>query len=711
MQTKHLTSLLLSAALAWLAPGARAAISVTSSGAGPLTFNALPTVADGWSTLTIGTAATTYTTAAGLDGAVNTLNASSITTALGSSATLPPSQNGTARWNSAGLYLQTRPTGNDYLVLMATLQNNAGGDVSTITVSYNWDQKNSNPVSEDIPGHRAFYSLTGAPGTWVLIPEFSVFTTTSTAQTLTATLHLGTWVSGTSLYLLWADDNGPGSTTNPMEGAYTIDDLSITSVVLGGQPPAITRQPAGTNVNEYQTATLSAGASSATSYQWYKNGNAIPNANAAIYVVTNTPGNTCTPTKSWSTPGDSGTYWVVVTGSIAPTAESDHVQVTVNADATAPTLLYAVSTNTSGEFILHLSEALDDSGGAVSAPANWSVLKVSGQGGDLGQPTGVAYNQAARTITLTGPYTGGLADSLTAYRIETLAPMHDLACTQNALPSGSSIGINSFETELVALNHTWRFDDTDQDPAATGGTWSAIDFPDGSWASAAGPFDAKRNANGVAGSNCRDTSLYSLGAVGHCLNLTSPVTLTNLITSYFRTHFTFAGTPGTTILRLNGKFDDGAVVYLNGVEIERIRLAAAPAVITHTTLASTTVNDTDAQDTSEYIYPAALQAGDNVLAVELHQINLTSSDLTMGLRMVAVTRTPATVCSSPTMSISMEATHVRIKWVSADCGQLQYKDNLEDAAWTAQGATDQVGPGEYLIPLSTATQRFYSVRQ
>ena len=708
MQVKQFASLLLATALAWTAPGAMAAISVTAGGAGPLTFNTLPTVADGWSTLSVGTAAGTYTNAAALDTAVKTLNATSITTPLGSSATLPPSQNAIARWNSAGLYLQTRPTANDYLVLMATLQNNVGGDVSDITVTYNWNQRNNNPVNEDIPGHRVFYSLTGAPGTWVLIPEFSVFTTTSVAQALTATLHLGTWFSGTSLYILWADDNGPGSTADPMEGAYTIDDFAITSVVLGGQPPSITQQPVGAIVNEYQTVTLSVLASSTTSYQWYKNGNLITGANSANYVVTNTLGNTCTPAKTWSTPGDSGTYWVVATGSIAPPAESDHVLVTVHADTTAPTFLYAVCTTNAGEYILHLSEALDDSGGGVSTPANWSIVKASGSGGDLGQPTSVAYNQAARTITFTGPYAGGTPDLATAYRIVALVQLHDLSCSANSLPGGSAIDINCFETELVAMNHTWRYEDTDVDP---GPTWPTPGFSDGGWASAAGPFDAKRNANGVAGSNCRDTTLYSLGTVGHCINLTSPVTLTNLITSYYRTHFTFSGTPGVTILRLNGKFDDGAIIYLNGAELERVRMAAAPAVITHTTLATATVNDTDAQDASEYIFPAALQAGDNVLAVELHQINLTSSDSTMGLRVVSVTRTSLTACPSPTMSITLEGTHVRIKWAPADCGQLQHKDNLSNAAWTPQGATDQVGPGEYLVPLSAATQRFYSVRQ
>jgi hypothetical protein len=162
---------------------AMAGISVTSAGAGPLAFDAQPTVADGWSTLSFGTGAGTYTTAAGLDGAVNSqVAASSVITALGQSGNWPPSENAIARWNDGTVggekCLKTRPTENDYLVLMATLVNDAGGDVTSLTVSYSWDQRNVVPVNESVAGHRAFYSLTGAAGTWTLIPEFSNFDST-----------------------------------------------------------------------------------------------------------------------------------------------------------------------------------------------------------------------------------------------------------------------------------------------------------------------------------------------------------------------------------------------------------------------------------------------------------------------------------------------------------------------------------------------------
>lgn len=214
------------AAVACLAPSLMAQISVPLGGV-TLTFDALPPVAE-WSTLSIAGAAGDITTVAALDAAVQTLNAASITTVLGSSGTTPPSQNAIARWNSTLLCLQTRPTGNNYLVLMATLRNDTGQTVTRLRVTFDWAQRNPVPVSESIPGHRVFWSLTGEPNSWQLIPEFSSFTVNDTAFTLTADLPVGGWSPNTTMYLLWADDNGPGSTSDPQEGAYTIDNVVLT---------------------------------------------------------------------------------------------------------------------------------------------------------------------------------------------------------------------------------------------------------------------------------------------------------------------------------------------------------------------------------------------------------------------------------------------------------------------------------------------------
>ena len=228
-------------------------------------------------------------------------------------------------------------------------------------------------------------------------------------------------------------------------------------------------------------------------------------------------------------------------------------------------------------------------------------------------------------------------------------------------------------------------------------------FGGAGWAEGSGPFDAKRDQP-AAGGHCRANTFYDLAAVGTCINLTSPVTMTNLITAYFRTHFTYTGggALNNTFLYLRGKFDDGAAVYLNGSEVWRM---GAPVGATHTTFANRTVGDGDAQDTL-LTFSSALTTGDNVVAVELHQQSLTSSDLTMGLSLDVV-KSPG-IQFNPTVKITESGGNVTVTWGPAQ-GQLQYKDNLEDASWTLVTPAPAAG-GPYVVPASQA-HRFYSIKQ
>jgi hypothetical protein len=79
--------------------------------------------------------------------------------------------------------------------------------------------------------------------------------------------------------------------------------------------------------------------------------------------------------------------------------------------------------------------------------------------------------------------------------------------------------------------------------------------------------------------------------------------------------------------------DDGAVVYLNGVEVARSNLPSG--TLTDATLASASVGAPDETTYWSYsIDPALLQSGSNTLAVELHQASVDSSDLGFDLTLV-----------------------------------------------------------------------------
>src|SRR5262245_23871770 len=102
-------------------------------------------------------------------------------------------------------------------------------------------------------------------------------------------------------------------------------------------------------------------------------------------------------------------------------------------------------------------------------------------------------------------------------------------------------------------------------------------------------------------------------------------------TYYFRTFFQFPASPTGASLIFSNYLDDGAVFYLNGVEIYRAFMPAAPTVITSSTLSSS-YNCSSGNATCPLVFALAgdlitnLVPGDNVLAVEVHNYRANSAD-------------------------------------------------------------------------------------
>jgi hypothetical protein len=95
--------------------------------------------------------------------------------------------------------------------------------------------------------------------------------------------------------------------------------------------------------------------------------------------------------------------------------------------------------------------------------------------------------------------------------------------------------------------------------------------------------------------------------------------------------------PGTSLL-FSSYVDDGAVFYLNGAEIFRLRMDPPPASITNGTFATAFPCNGDATCPDEFSISGELMtnlvAGDNVLAVEVHNYNQSSHDITFGTSLI-----------------------------------------------------------------------------
>ncbi len=165
---------------------------------------------------------------------------------------------------------------------------------------------------------------------------------------------------------------------------------------------------------------------------------------------------------------------------------------------------------------------------------------------------------------------------------------------------------------LLPLGATWRYQQTAN---LDGTAWKTVGYSDAAWPSGPGLLS-------VEDCGC-------LPAPG----IKTPLTL-GRTTYYFRTHFNVDTNLNGFTLNLTTVLDDGAIVYLNGVEVARIGMAAGAA--TYSTLASRNVGNATTEFTT--IPSAGLVQGANTLAVEVHQTGTTSSDITWGAALEA-TRT------------------------------------------------------------------------
>ncbi|MGB0113517.1 MAG: hypothetical protein WBP59_09880, partial [Ilumatobacteraceae bacterium] len=96
-------------------------------------------------------------------------------------------------------------------------------------------------------------------------------------------------------------------------------------------------------------------------------------------------------------------------------------------------------------------------------------------------------------------------------------------------------------------------------------------------------------------------------------------------TTYFRTSFVTSGAPGSLALTL--RIDDGAIVYVNGIEALRFNMPTSG--VNHLTRANDPIfNSAERLDRVFTLDPRLIHAGTNVIAVEVHQDTYGSSDLT-----------------------------------------------------------------------------------
>jgi hypothetical protein len=169
-------------------------------------------------------------------------------------------------------------------------------------------------------------------------------------------------------------------------------------------------------------------------------------------------------------------------------------------------------------------------------------------------------------------------------------------------------------TTLIPLNGIWNYLDTGLDP---GGSWNTLAFNDAGW---------KSGAAELGYGDGDEATVVSFG----------PDTNNKFVTTYFRKVVNVANPTAFSSANMTLVYDDGAVVYVNGTEVTRINMPEGP--VTATTFATAAADYTPF---SFAIPVGLLVAGNNIIAVEMHQGNLTSSDISFALELTAQVDTVA----------------------------------------------------------------------
>lgn len=122
------------------------------------------------------------------------------------------------------------------------------------------------------------------------------------------------------------------------------------------------------------------------------------------------------------------------------------------------------------------------------------------------------------------------------------------------------------------------------------------------------------------------------------------------ITSYYVKHVDVADPSAFRTVTMSMRVDDGAMVFVNGVEVVRANMPSGR--ITANSVASSYVSGGSESRWIDYAIPASmLRAGDNSIAVEVHQADINNGDAIFDLALVGRGSIEAVAPTTPTVSL------------------------------------------------------------
>ncbi|HXG47621.1 MAG TPA: Ig-like domain-containing protein [Methylomirabilota bacterium] len=380
--------------------------------------------------------------------------------------------------------------------------------------------------------------------------------------------------------LLAVELHQSGTASSDAAMAVVLDAILPTPIV-------ITNQPDDVEITVGATLTLEVGAAGSNPrYQWRKDGVNIPNATNAIYSKLN------------AQLSDAGTYSVTVSNAISGQVSSNAI-VTVVQDTTGPELVTAVADRAvTNVIVVTFSEAV-----APTSARNTNNYQICNTNGTSCLVVTQAIASGANVQLRLN--TNMMANTLYVLTVNNVQDVRG-----NPVDPNSRIAVSVYQS-IAEIGDNWKIYDPLLYPPLTTDAWKHRIYDDSEeagWTVGAGIFYYGELV--LSGDICGGQEGF-------------PITYLPSQTYHFRKAFNLGTNAGTGVLRINALVDDGAVIYINGTEVRRIRMPAGP--ITLTTVASPGVAVPNCDRVADIRFTGFVN-GTNVIAVEVHQENNGSGD-------------------------------------------------------------------------------------
>ncbi|HEX2980165.1 MAG TPA: hypothetical protein VHO48_07865 [Anaerolineaceae bacterium] len=238
---------------------------------------------------------------------------------------------------------------------------------------------------------------------------------------------------------------------------------------------------------------------------------------------------------------------------------------------------------------------------------------------DLQLSASVTAAPAATTAPTTAPTAAPTTEPTAA---PTTAPTTAPTAAPTTAPATQQPTAAPSNSTLIANGGTWKYLDNGSDQ---GTNWRSTSFNDGQW---------KTGSAELGYGDGDEKTVVSYGSNSSA----------KYITTYFRTAISVTDPAAMSAVNVTLRRDDGAIIYVNGKEALRSNMPTG--TVTYKTLASgsSTGGTVDAS-----IASSLFVAGNNVVAVEIHQASGSSSDISFDLQMTAATSGGTQPTQQPTV--------------------------------------------------------------